>query len=384
MHKESSLITVSNSVRKLIIVFIIIAILAICWNSFKNIPQRNDIIPPIASEYKYLTAKKLAEDFEPEALKSLNEISLYSKEILLDNQLPDFPKYIYVYKAESLKEDFGTFANANSIAAKFGFQEQNQKFEGNQITWNKGSDNLFFNRSDLSVSYSSGGGNKMDLISANNLTTFLNSFGFDLSKFDLTTSTKFKSTRGDILKFDRYLSYMALDDNSIAEFLEENKVPTKAKYIETRNENNQLYVELKDINNFKPEEVLSLFFMPLNINNNSEDAGIYEIIPVDMAFQEINTYKVQTNQEEPQSLISGSLFNITLINNDNYTQPLDHNQIKSFTVNAQKTTLGYVLAQSDSIAYLHPVYIFTGQGNTNNNQYYTFYIYIDALPKNEK
>lgn len=383
MHKESSLITISSTIKKLAVILFIIAILLICWNTFRKFPKNNSVTPVTDKEYTYLPQKNLTADFKPQPVKSLNEISLYTKEILLNGEFPKFPKYVLMYKATIPKENFGTFAYADKIATNFGFTEQQRVFEANQITWKSGTSNLLFDRGTLSFNYTGTQNIKFDTAVNQTISQFTTSLGFDLMNFNITSPKVYETTNGEIAFFNRYLDYLALDTATMPKFIEDNKPATKAEIIEIRNDNQQLYVEGKSISDFKANQITKMGYMPLTIDTKPESIGVYPITTVDMAFQEINTYKVQSEQTGEESVISGSFIDIKITNKSNYDNFININQVSSFLIDAKKTSIGYIVNESNSIAYLHPIYVFTGEGTTNTGDNYLFYIYIDALPKSE-
>ncbi len=387
MPKESSLITTSSTVKKLLLILFIIAILVVGWNTFKDNSKPIPPVIPINTEYSYLPIKSLTTNFEPIKLSSVNGISLYSKQILSQGEFPVLPGFIFIYKAHRLEENFGTFKYANNIATKLNFTDKDRTFSENLYIWENNKAKLTFDRRNLSVEFIQNSPSlttESNNNSVNSLESYISNLGIELNNVQISDPLIFKSSKGEIKTYFTKVDFVAMNESSLAKYLTTTKLTNKADIINNNQYYGQLVLEITSQEKFERDSVINFKYDPINIDATIEDAGIYKLIPIEQAYQEINTFRVETESTNQENIQPGSLYNFIVINKLDYNSKIDVSEIDTtITVSAKDTKVAYVYAESNEIGYLHPIYIFSGEGKTKDNIDYIFYIYVDALPKKQ-
>ena len=384
MNKESSLIAVSKSIKKFAVVIIIIAILALCWNTIKSNPNPISPINPVNDSYTYLKPQPLLAEFEPTNLKTKDGISLYSKQVLSKGEFPQMPQYVYVYQASKLVEDFGTFKYANTLAERLGFLEAERQFNPNIYEWKNPTSSFVFDRRDLSVLFTrNSASTKTDQPKIDTLEGYINNINLNLNGIMLSSPDIYKTEQGEIRSYFRELPYAAMTEESLEKFSQTNILPSKGKVYDSNSHKGQLLIHILPYTetDFDSDKILQLNYWPLNINSEAQQLGIYKIIDINQAFQDINTFKVEPESTSEQTIDAGNLYNFIAFSKSDYFTTIEPKEIKSVTVNSADTKIGYLYSETGNIGYLHPIYIFSGEGTTDSGIEYVFYIYVDALPK---
>jgi hypothetical protein len=296
------------------------------------------------------------------------------------------PQYVYVYQASKLTEDFGTFKYANTLAKRLGFLEAERQFNPNIYEWKNPTSSFVFDRRDLSVLFTRSSAStspKIDEPKINTLEGYISNISLNLNGILLSSADKYKTEQGEIRSYFRELPYAAMTKESLQKFSQASKLPDKAKVYDPNSHKGQLLIHTLPYTetDFDSNKILQLNYWPLTINSEAQQLGIYKIIDINQAFQDINTFKVEPESASEQTIDAGNLYNFIAFSKLDYFTTIEPREIKSVTVNSTDSQIGYIYSQTGNIGYLHPIYIFSGEGTTDSGIEYVFYVYVDALPK---
>lgn len=419
----ASLYDSASTARKVLIGFIIFAILIILWESISGLFNRERA--PSTPTFSYYKPADLALKNVPPVILNPVKISentkpTYSIDRLSNSLVASFPDTAVVYKIEEPREKLTTIEDAVETAAKLGFLSvcipEEEYFEtdpkldrctykGDEYTWvaSQGTKTIKFNKSSQVWDLNTDWFNNIDVKTRSTLSTRLD----DYINIGAGVVNSLGFSNGSGLE-SPYVEYVAASLNNAGAFFQPERV-TQADFIfievyrrlllaqpKERSEIQAITQDKTIIDNIPPplygivygndprngqvriigrnrvsdltKDVFSLKFTDFEYATRGVTKGFYPIIDLREAWN-----KAQ----------GGRGFLVYLVpENGNPLETYDNLSVRSFIADATKTTLAFY-ESTEWTGFVSPIFVFKGRAVLEDGRQASFTIFVDALKRLE-